>query len=264
VDVGVAPDLVVANGGAHYQVPELKPGVFGAEFEAWLRASASALEHELMRDSRLVVTSSPANGFLPWEPQAAAYEVIRAWVAFGLRATHPAAFARTSYLDLHTLAGTDGCGLASRFPHYAYIVKERNACGRHYVPSDAHLENGAYLHLIEVAVQIGALGTEKEEVVEQQSLSSTRSSAGAAAGYSGAMRRCDPPPYAPPQDALAFREVLGSGPPGDNLAFRMSSMKNVLTGKTFNKAPPKEGRDQAFFDAMDHPPRAAVARRKWA
>lgn len=63
-DVGLAPDLFLANGGPHYGAPELVPAVFGPEFGAWLEAAASALEGSptLLAATTLVVMSSPANG----------------------------------------------------------------------------------------------------------------------------------------------------------------------------------------------------------
>jgi len=62
-DAGLGPGLVVAGGGAHYMVKELGPWDFGPEVAGWLDASAAALEEEpTLRDTILVVASSPVNG----------------------------------------------------------------------------------------------------------------------------------------------------------------------------------------------------------
>ena len=134
----------------------------------------------------------------------------------------------------------------------------RDACGYHYFPSDAHLANGAYLHLAEIAVNIAALGA---AATVPEAAGNEQVKLGASDGASSAVprRRCDPPPYEPPPDAVAFSETKGSGLAGDNLAFRLSIRPNVMTGKYFTKPPPPGGRDEAFFATLEEEPGSFVA-----
>lgn len=61
-DAGVAPDLLVANGGAHYSTKELAPFILAPEIRSWLHDAATAMELPLLSETVLVVTSSPSNG----------------------------------------------------------------------------------------------------------------------------------------------------------------------------------------------------------
>lgn len=62
--------------------------------------------------------------YVPWPAQYVGYEILRAEVA-GLARTHPRAAERVSYADLHALAGTNGCGFTTRFPHYNYYPLDK-------------------------------------------------------------------------------------------------------------------------------------------
>ena len=123
-DIGHGPDIVFANGGNHYsRIDELDPKPWGDEFGRWMLESANALEQSpALAKTRFVLSASPPNGYVPWLAQAVTFEIMRAEVV-SLARTHPRTFARSSYLDFHTLVGASACGLATRFPNYAYFVK---------------------------------------------------------------------------------------------------------------------------------------------
>jgi hypothetical protein len=202
----VAPSALIANGGAHY-VPAARLGAeFSTDLTAWLTGTQQAMETQTASAesaalaahtmeskgdkrgrsggvrTRLILTSSPLNGYMEWEPQRLAYESMRRAVA----ASHPSASSssksRTSYLDLHALAKVDACGFSRQFPHRAYEVIQRDACGHHYHCSDLHLSGGAYVHLVELALNLAVADR----------------------------RRCDPPPHDPPPPAL-LRETNQKG-----------------------------------------------------
>jgi len=131
---GLLPDLIVADGGAHYRsdinVTALPKGSplkfqattsFSADFGAWLASAEEALEG-LGGSSltALVLVSAPYSHFSPWAWQVGSYDEVRCAVA-GLS---PKAKSRVSYLDLHTLAATDACGASSRFPAQEYDLRE--------------------------------------------------------------------------------------------------------------------------------------------
>lgn len=116
---GVAPDMLIRNGGLHYYMgTQPKSGLdFGSTFAGWFNDSVRAMK--LAPLMQLVVVSSTANSLpdLPpelayaagaWAEQAAAYEHMRAAVG----ELPDESRRRTSYIDFHSLAGTDRCGFS--------------------------------------------------------------------------------------------------------------------------------------------------------
>jgi hypothetical protein len=117
---GVAPDMLIRNGGLHYYMgtqpkEHVKSGLdFGSTFAGWFDDSVRAMK--LAPLMHLVIVSSTANNppdeiayaASAWAEQAVAYERIRAAVG-----ALPEEFRRrTSYIDFHSLAGTDRCGFS--------------------------------------------------------------------------------------------------------------------------------------------------------
>jgi hypothetical protein len=208
VDSGIHPDVLIANGGAHY-VPESRlVSHFLPQLSAWIHSTHRAMELQVGRTTSLILVSSPLNGFMEWRPQQTAYEFMRSSVSNRsgtFVADHPRARERTSYVDFHTLAGVDDCGFSTRFPHRSYEVVQRDRCGHHYHPSDVHLAGGAYVHLAEVLVDIAASG----------------------------QRRCDPSPFQPTSasgEGLVVETPVG-GPRGAYLHALRGTQCNPKFGR---------------------------------
>ena len=177
---GVVPDLVVADGGAHYhdgkslhdgnrQTGYLNPDPgspvyaesmmsFRTDLEKWLASAAASLA-TLPESSplALVMVSSPFSYFSEWPSSLSAYEDMREAVA----ALPPAARRRTSYLDLHSLWAVDKCGFSTKFPTRSYfwfdaqhIMNTTDGCGHHMYSADPHLMGGAYLHSSELYLEL--------------------------------------------------------------------------------------------------------------
>lgn len=163
---GVAPDLLMVNGGLHYPFSRDKElDAFKHDFESWLGSAAQTIDSRLRGLTQLVVVSSTLNGWYPWERQRAAYELLREGVA---NLQPQAARKQTSYIDFHTLVGSDTCGFSTKFPARFYQkLRTADSCGHHYRCSDPHMNGGAYIHLLELGLNL----------------------------MSERKRRCDPPPH---------------------------------------------------------------------
>jgi hypothetical protein len=229
----VAPSALIANGGAHYAPAPRLGAEFNADLAAWLAGIQHAMETQTASpesaalaapttatagkggeregvETRLILTSSPPNGWVAWEPQSLAYESMRRAVAAASSASSSSK-SRTSFLDLHALARVDACGFTNQFPHRGYEVTRRDACGHHYHCSDTHLKGGAYVHLVELALNLAAANR----------------------------RRCDPLPYEPKPPLLseagqggAVETTAGGGGPRAAYLESLAGRKcNPFTGK---------------------------------
>jgi hypothetical protein len=166
--LGLLPDLICVNGGAHYHdyaiPPPSKSPLFRediinykANMQRWMESTETFLESLEPDDTTvLVVFSSPFSYFSEWQHQLAAFEDLRVAVA----SLRPLAKQRASYVDFHTLAATDVCGFSNKFPSrmYEYGNKTkpglRNQCGHVLKPADAHLCGGAYMYAGELAFNL--------------------------------------------------------------------------------------------------------------
>lgn len=163
---GVVPDLFVINDGLHYGRGYLK--LFETEFQDFMNSTVAALASPAAQSTRCVVVSSTFTTRRTnkrWDEQANAYERMREFVA---KVEPMSVRSRTSYIDFHTLTGTDACGFATRFPANTWTgLQQMDDCGHHNVNSDPHLGGGAYMHLLDLLLNLLSHDT----------------------------RRCDPAPY---------------------------------------------------------------------
>ena len=218
LELNLMPDLVLVNDGAHYReyskdtqqlnvhhqmTREYYEWIhsFPEQFDKWLMHAAKTLESlppESM--STLVITSTPPSQFSSLPAQVAAYEHVQEAVK---KMQSPAKH-RVSYVDFHTLAAIDVCGFPIKFPFLAYDrLDEHNAtavdrCNHHLKPAEVHLMGGAYMHLIELALNLLRLQT----------------------------RRCDPLPYKPA--AIIKDDTILTGPVTPNTTTKTRAFPNIL------------------------------------
>jgi len=224
MEVTIVPDMIVANGGLHYTDWLSKRPMFYEDFAGALSSYAKDMSDWRGRDTSLVLVSSTQNSFYPWDPQRDAYETMRRAVS----ELQPwDVQRRVSYIDFHTMAGTDSCGFAHKFPARAYWETEQDQCGNNYTNADVHLSGGAYLHLAEIVSHILYQGR----------------------------RRCDPGPFQPVTwTSSGFEEA--------QLRYMSKSIRNSSRPKSFPHMQAETGAtDQALQDDLNLDPKMSVLTR---
>ena len=217
LNLDLMPDLILVNDGAHYREFSKEPQQMSSrhqmtrdyyewirnlpwQFDKWLKHAVLTLDSLPTESiSTLVITSTPPSHLSSWPVQIAAYEHIRQAV---MRLQSPAKN-RISYIDFHTLSAIDICGFPIKFPFLMYDMVDKHnpaavdSCNHHLKPAEVHLMGGAYLHLIELALNLLKVQT----------------------------RRCDPLPYQP--TAIIKDDTILTGRVASNDATETRAFPNV-------------------------------------